>query len=148
MIIVFELHKSTELFIQDLEVDIRGHQGTVNSMNAAGNEIIRQSAAPDSNKLREKLEDVNQRWKNISTEVLNRQDRFVYLKFKFEKEISEKFTVLSLSLEETLCNISGIVSDILETTCVHEDETCSFFITDSSTLFLHLIIVYNMLSGD
>ena len=54
---------------------VRDHQGIVNSMNAAGNEIIRQSAAPDSNKLREKLDTLNQRWKNVCSEVLERQDR-------------------------------------------------------------------------
>jgi len=44
-------------------------------MNAVGNEIIRQSAAPDSNTMRENLDSLNQRWKNISAEVLERQDR-------------------------------------------------------------------------
>ena len=61
--------------LQDLEVAIRDVQGTVNSMNAVGNEIIRQSAAPDSNTMRENLDSLNQRWKNISAEVLERQDR-------------------------------------------------------------------------
>ncbi|XP_053396069.1 dystrophin-like isoform X7 [Mercenaria mercenaria] len=86
--------KLLEKSYADLELDIRDHQGTVNSMNAAGNEIIRQSAAPDSNKLREKLEDVNQRWKNISSEVLDRQDRLEQASVKtseFTDDMDEMF---------------------------------------------------------
>ncbi|XP_041352153.1 dystrophin-like isoform X2 [Gigantopelta aegis] len=59
----------------ELENNIRLHQGTVNGMNAAGNEIIRQSAAPDSERLREKLEAINLRWKAMCADVLERHDR-------------------------------------------------------------------------
>ncbi|XP_069136952.1 dystrophin-like isoform X1 [Argopecten irradians] len=58
-----------------LESGIKNQQGTVNSMNTSGNEIIRQSAAIDAATLRGKLESLNQRWKNICTAVLERHDR-------------------------------------------------------------------------
>ena len=46
-------------------------------MNAAGNEIIRQSAAPDAQSLRETLNALNQKWKGVYAEILDRQERYV-----------------------------------------------------------------------
>ncbi|XP_052832324.1 dystrophin isoform X2 [Octopus bimaculoides] len=71
-----ELAPSDKQLYKELENGIRSHQGTVNSMNAAGNEIIRQSAAPDSHLLREKLDALNHRWKCLCKDVLERPDKY------------------------------------------------------------------------
>ena len=72
-------------------------------MNAAGNEIIRQSAAPDGNIMREKLDSVNQRWKTLCSEVLDRHERYTcaLLTVKILKiGTPEIITIIVLQLEQ------------------------------------------------
>ncbi|XP_070191463.1 dystrophin-like isoform X2 [Littorina saxatilis] len=63
----------TESTLTALESGIRVQQGTVNSMNAAGSEILRQAAAPDAQLLKQRQEDINRRWKALCAEVFDRQ---------------------------------------------------------------------------
>ncbi|KAL8624968.1 hypothetical protein ACOMHN_039855 [Nucella lapillus] len=57
-----------------LESGIRVQQGTVNSMNSGGQEILRQTAPPQAEALRQRQEEINQRWKLLCSEVFNRQN--------------------------------------------------------------------------
>ena len=59
--------------VQALESGIRVQQGTLNSMNAAGNDIVRQAAAPDAQLLKQRQENINRRWKALCSEVFDRQ---------------------------------------------------------------------------
>ncbi|XP_077976931.1 dystrophin-like isoform X2 [Glandiceps talaboti] len=55
---------------------IATYQKVVSSLNASGEDIIRQCNAVDANLLREKLEGLNIRWRNVCAEVSDRRDRF------------------------------------------------------------------------
>ncbi|XP_052240299.1 dystrophin-like isoform X2 [Dreissena polymorpha] len=62
-------NKLIEKSYGDIEVSMQGMQGTVDSMNNIGNEIMRQSAAPNLNTMKEKLEFLNARWKSIEMDL-------------------------------------------------------------------------------
>ncbi|KAH3739216.1 hypothetical protein DPMN_045863 [Dreissena polymorpha] len=65
---------------------MQGMQGTVDSMNNIGNEIMRQSAAPNLNTMKEKLESLNARWKSIEMDLQQSHEKLVYslpLRYKF-----------------------------------------------------------------
>ncbi|XP_076466610.1 dystrophin-like isoform X3 [Babylonia areolata] len=55
-----------------LESGVRVQQGRVNSMNAGGKEILRQTAPPHADTLRLRQEDINQRWKALCSQVFDR----------------------------------------------------------------------------
>lgn len=97
---VKQLPTTDGLTYEELEIGIRSHQGTVNSMNAAGNEIIRQSAAPDSHLLREKLDALNHRWKCLCGDVLERPDKFDDASVK-TSEFTDDMDELFLWVDET-----------------------------------------------
>ena len=59
--------------VQALESGIRVQQGTLDSMNAAGNDILRQAAAPDAQLLKQRQEEINRRWRALCSEVFDRQ---------------------------------------------------------------------------
>ncbi|XP_052810329.1 dystrophin-like isoform X2 [Mya arenaria] len=59
----------------DIESSQKKRQDTVNSMNTAGNDIIRQSAAQSAATLQEKLHELNARWKQVSTEIAFGQEK-------------------------------------------------------------------------
>ena len=61
--------------MQELENDIKQYQGTVNSLNTAGRDIIGQSAAPDETLLNEKLDHLNLRWQHVCMEVSDRKEK-------------------------------------------------------------------------
>ncbi|KAJ8315397.1 hypothetical protein KUTeg_007547 [Tegillarca granosa] len=64
-----------ETVYKEIEAGIKSYQGTVNVVNATGNDIIRQSSVKDAGSLRTKLDTLNQRWKALSRVVLDRHDR-------------------------------------------------------------------------
>lgn len=65
------------LLFQELEASLRQHQSNVTRMNSAGDEILHNASAINAEKLRDKLELINQRWKVLCSEVLARQRRSV-----------------------------------------------------------------------
>ncbi|XP_076445085.1 dystrophin-like isoform X2 [Babylonia areolata] len=62
-----------EAALVDLESGLRVQQGTVNSMNTAGRDILRQAAAPDAHQLQQRQDDINRRWRALCAEVFDRQ---------------------------------------------------------------------------
>ncbi|GFN77849.1 dystrophin, partial [Plakobranchus ocellatus] len=67
--------KEADALYKELEVSLRQHQGHVTRMNSAGEEILQGTTALSANRLREKLELINHRWKVLCSEVLTRQKR-------------------------------------------------------------------------
>ncbi|KAL3882693.1 hypothetical protein ACJMK2_029006, partial [Sinanodonta woodiana] len=123
--------KELEKAYSELEKGIRSHQGQVNSMNAAGNEIIRQSAAPDAQSLRETLNALNQKWKGVYAEILDRQESLEAEGVK-TSEFTEDMDELFFWLDETE-NILGttlqpeevFMEEVLEKVKDREDDVAT-----------------------
>ncbi|XP_066556846.1 utrophin isoform X3 [Amia ocellicauda] len=60
---------------QELEEGLTSHQPIYSTLNQMGEGIIRQLSVPDSSLLQEKLDGLNNRWKNIYRETGERQHR-------------------------------------------------------------------------
>ncbi|XP_015477132.1 utrophin isoform X3 [Parus major] len=60
---------------QELEEGVSSHQASVSALNRTGEGIIQKLSATDGNFLQEKLAGLNRRWKAITTEVMERQQR-------------------------------------------------------------------------
>ncbi|KAI1897629.1 hypothetical protein AGOR_G00085230 [Albula goreensis] len=60
---------------EELEEGFVSHQPILSMLNQTGEGIIGQLSAPDSNLLEEKLESLNQRWRNVHHEIRERQRR-------------------------------------------------------------------------
>ncbi|XP_063246393.1 utrophin isoform X2 [Prinia subflava] len=60
---------------QELEEGISSHQTSVSALNRTGEGIIQKLSATDGSFLQEKLAGLNRRWKAITTEVMDRQQR-------------------------------------------------------------------------
>ncbi|XP_058042481.1 dystrophin isoform X1 [Ahaetulla prasina] len=63
-------------YIQDLQDDIGRQQAVVRTLNIVGDEIIEQSSATDASILREKLDSLNFRWKEVCRQFAERKKRF------------------------------------------------------------------------
>ncbi|XP_039185591.1 dystrophin isoform X9 [Crotalus tigris] len=63
-------------YIQDLQDDIGRQQAVVRTLNIDGDEIIEQSSATDASILREKLDSLNFRWKEVCRQLAERKKRF------------------------------------------------------------------------
>ncbi|KAM3837732.1 dystrophin isoform 2-T2 [Vipera latastei] len=63
-------------YIQDLQDDIGRQQAVVRTLNLDGDEIIEQSSATDASNLREKLDSLNFRWKEVCRQLAERKKRF------------------------------------------------------------------------
>uniref|UniRef100_A0A8C3DMH1 Dystrophin n=1 Tax=Corvus moneduloides TaxID=1196302 RepID=A0A8C3DMH1_CORMO len=64
----------TKQFIQELQDGIGQQQTVVKALNATGEEIIEQSSTADAKVLREQLESLNTRWKEICRQLAILQD--------------------------------------------------------------------------
>ncbi|XP_064505095.1 utrophin isoform X3 [Pseudopipra pipra] len=60
---------------QELEEGISSHQTSVSALNKTGEGIIQKLSATDGSFLQDKLAGLNRRWKAITTEVMDRQQR-------------------------------------------------------------------------
>ncbi|XP_015667969.1 dystrophin, partial [Protobothrops mucrosquamatus] len=60
----------------DLQDDIGRQQAVVRTLNIDGDEIIEQSSATDASILREKLDSLNFRWKEVCRQLAERKKRF------------------------------------------------------------------------
>ncbi|KAJ7406995.1 Utrophin [Willisornis vidua] len=60
---------------QELEEGVSSHQTSVSALNRTGEGIIQKLSATDGSFLQEKLAGLNRRWKAITTEVMERQQR-------------------------------------------------------------------------
>ncbi|XP_014118911.1 PREDICTED: utrophin isoform X4 [Pseudopodoces humilis] len=60
---------------QELEEGVSSHQTNVSALNRTGEGIIQKLSATDGSFLQEKLAGLNRRWKAITTEVMERQQR-------------------------------------------------------------------------
>ncbi|XP_067674722.1 dystrophin-like isoform X3 [Haliotis asinina] len=120
--------QASDRVFTELENSVRVQQGTVNSMNAAGNEIIRQSAAPDADRLRDKLAAINQRWRVVSAEVTERHDRIDEGSVK-TSEFTDDMDELFFWIDETENILSSTIrpdeeylEDLLEKVKDREDD--------------------------
>ncbi|XP_027744022.1 utrophin [Empidonax traillii] len=60
---------------QELEEGVSSHQSSVSALNRTGEGIIEKLSATDGSFLKDKLAGLNRRWKAITTEVMDRQQR-------------------------------------------------------------------------
>ncbi|XP_064269688.1 utrophin isoform X3 [Passer domesticus] len=60
---------------QELEEGVTSHQTSISALNRTGEGIIQKLSATDGGFLQEKLAGLNRRWKAITTEVMDRQQR-------------------------------------------------------------------------
>ncbi|XP_053828296.1 utrophin [Vidua macroura] len=60
---------------QELEEGVSSHQTSISALNRTGEGIIQKLSATDGSFLQEKLAGLNRRWKAITTEVMDRQQR-------------------------------------------------------------------------
>ncbi|CAN8203897.1 unnamed protein product, partial [Coccothraustes coccothraustes] len=60
---------------QELEEGVISHQTSISALNRTGEGIIQKLSATDGSFLQEKLAGLNRRWKAITTEVMDRQQR-------------------------------------------------------------------------
>ncbi|XP_027543095.1 utrophin isoform X2 [Neopelma chrysocephalum] len=60
---------------QELEEGVSSHQASVSALNRTGEGIIQKLSATDGSFLQDKLAGLNRRWKAITTEVMDRQQR-------------------------------------------------------------------------
>ncbi|XP_030302441.1 utrophin [Calypte anna] len=67
--------QAAELHQQELEEGVSSHQTSVSALNRTGEGIIQKLSATDGSFLQEKLAGLNRRWKAITMEVTDRQQR-------------------------------------------------------------------------
>ncbi|XP_029818752.1 utrophin isoform X2 [Manacus vitellinus] len=60
---------------QELEEGVSSHQTSVSALNRTGEGIIQKLSATDGSFLQDKLAGLNRRWKAVTTEVMDRQQR-------------------------------------------------------------------------
>ncbi|XP_050825699.1 dystrophin isoform X4 [Serinus canaria] len=89
----------TKQFIQELQDGIGQQQTLVKTLNAAGEEIIEQSSKADAKVLKEQLESVNNRWKEICRQLVEKKKRIEEEK-NILSEFQEDLNKLILWLEE------------------------------------------------
>ncbi|XP_058880102.1 dystrophin-like isoform X3 [Acipenser ruthenus] len=92
---------------QELEGGLTSHQSIYSTLNKTGEGIIGQLSVPDSSLLQEKLSGLNKRWKAISREVRERQNRLKgedHQLTDFLKRMDE----LRLWLEEADCTVENL----------------------------------------
>ncbi|XP_009945463.1 PREDICTED: utrophin-like, partial [Leptosomus discolor] len=77
---------------QELEEGVSSHQTSVSALNRTGEGIIQKLSATDGSFLQEKLAGLNRRWKAITTEVMDRQQRLKgenQLLIEYRKKLDE-----------------------------------------------------------
>ncbi|NXM47158.1 DMD protein, partial [Gymnorhina tibicen] len=89
----------TKQFIQELQDGIGQQQTVVKTLNATGEEIIEQSSTADAKALREQLESLNTRWKEICRQLVEKKKRIEEEK-NLLSEFQEDLNKLILWLEE------------------------------------------------
>ncbi|XP_077637784.1 dystrophin isoform X5 [Lonchura striata] len=89
----------TKQFIQDLQDGIAQQQTVVKTLNATGEEIIEQSSKADAKVLKEQLESLNNRWKEICRQSVEKKKRIEEEK-NILSEFQEDLNKLILWLEE------------------------------------------------
>lgn len=62
---------------QELQDGIGQQQTVVKTLNATGAEIIEQSSTADAKVLKEQLESLNNRWKEICRQLVEKKKRYV-----------------------------------------------------------------------
>uniref|UniRef100_A0A663MQL5 Utrophin n=1 Tax=Athene cunicularia TaxID=194338 RepID=A0A663MQL5_ATHCN len=67
--------QTARLHQQELEEGVSSHQSSVSVLNRTGEGIIQKLSATDGSFLQEKLAGLNRRWKAITAEVMDRQQR-------------------------------------------------------------------------
>ncbi|KAJ8355724.1 hypothetical protein SKAU_G00185180 [Synaphobranchus kaupii] len=87
---------------EELEEGLISHQPILSTLNQAGERIIGQLSAPDSNLLEEKLETLNQRWRNVHREIRERRRRLAGGD-PAVAELARRSEELALWLEQAEC---------------------------------------------
>ncbi|XP_033874683.3 dystrophin-like isoform X3 [Acipenser ruthenus] len=92
---------------QELEEGLTSHQSIYTTLNKTGEGIIGQLSVPDSSLLQEKLSRLNKRWKAISREVRERQNR---LKGEHNQltDFLKRTDELGLWLDEAACTVGNL----------------------------------------
>ncbi|XP_066033087.1 dystrophin isoform X11 [Chamaea fasciata] len=89
----------TKQFIQELQDGIGQQQTVVKTLNATGEEIIEQSSTADARVLKQQLESLNNRWKEICRQLVEKKKRIEEEK-NILSEFQEDLNKLILWLEE------------------------------------------------
>ncbi|KAH9507979.1 hypothetical protein Btru_052499, partial [Bulinus truncatus] len=107
---------------KDLEVSLRHQQNNVTRMNSAGDEILQSASSLNGDKLRNKLELINHRWKILCAEVMARQRRTKENSvepFEFTSEMDELFSwidetenILSSSLRPDIPYLEALLEKV------------------------------------
>ncbi|XP_071424824.1 dystrophin isoform X4 [Pithys albifrons albifrons] len=92
-------HMKTKQFIQELQYGIGRQQTVVKTLNVTGEEIIEQSSTADAKVLKEQLESLNTRWKEICKQLVEKKKRLEEEK-NILSEFQEDLNKLILWLEE------------------------------------------------
>ncbi|XP_071668213.1 dystrophin isoform X10 [Patagioenas fasciata] len=99
-------HEKTNQFLQELQDGIGRQQTVLKALNVTGEEIIEQSSTADAKVLKEQLESLNSRWKEICKQLVEKKKRLEEEK-SILAEFQEDLNKLLLWLEEAE-SITGI----------------------------------------
>ncbi|KAF2974497.1 hypothetical protein EK904_010057, partial [Melospiza melodia maxima] len=91
---------------QELEEGVTSHQTSISALNRTGEGIIQKLSATDGSFLQEKLAGLNRRWKAITTEVMDRQQRL--------KGENQQLIEYRKKLDELRCWLENVLSDEME----------------------------------
>ncbi|XP_036405423.1 utrophin isoform X2 [Megalops cyprinoides] len=92
---------------EELEEGLLSHQPILTALNQTGEGIIRQLSAPGSSLLEEKLEGLNQRWRDIQREVRDRQ-RSLAGGDPVVSDLVRRLDELALWLEQAECAVGSL----------------------------------------
>ncbi|XP_061327414.1 utrophin isoform X1 [Pezoporus flaviventris] len=98
---------------QELEDGVSSHQTSVSALNRTGEGIIQKLSATDGTFLQEKLAGLNRRWKAITMEVMDRQQRL--------KGENQQLTEYRKKLDELRCWLEN-VENVLDTRSMFDHE--------------------------
>ncbi|KAK3089530.1 hypothetical protein FSP39_004327 [Pinctada imbricata] len=122
----------SEATYKELESKIKIQQGMVNSVNAAGNEIVHESADKEATELRERLDALNTRWKSLCVAVADGRDQSDATSVQTSSEFTEDMDDLFFWIDETENILSSFVTmeeealdDILDKMKDREEEISS-----------------------
>lgn len=73
------------LSLQVLQNDVLAHKATVETVNKAGNDLVESSAGEEASSLQSKLENLNQRWKDILEKTTQRKQQLESALLQVEK---------------------------------------------------------------
>ncbi|KAJ6660138.1 hypothetical protein lerEdw1_018065, partial [Lerista edwardsae] len=104
----------TKIHQQELEEGVSSHQTSLSALNGTGDGIIQKLSITDGSFLKDKLAGLNRRWKTVTAEVMERQQRM-----KGENQQSTDFT---RQLEEFSCWVENVENALDEKPTISHKE--------------------------